>query len=196
MPELAYFDALMPILQKAMKHRHPILSACALDGRVDSGMIIWYMCLEPDTPASWLKKCATGRAAWFLPMPFLPPGLTVATRPLTMETELERLAGLAEIIYKASKIREGDLLIVHSNSGRNTVAIEMAELARKNGVRIAAVTSIQHSNSVPSRHPDGTKLMDVADLVIDNCGIPGDALVVTKDSDQRCGATSRWWVRR
>lgn len=190
MPELAYFDALMPILQKAMKTQASnieLLARWMAESIRDDHLVYVFGAGH----ASILAEEMCYRAGSLVPTnAILPPGLTVSTRPLTMETELERLAGLAEIIYKASKIREGDLLIVHSNSGRNTVAIEMAELAQKNGVRIAAVTSIQHSNSVPSRHPDGTKLMDVADLVIDNCGIPGDALVGYEDSDQRCGATS------
>jgi len=120
----------------------------------------------------------------------LPPGLTVNTRPLPMETEMERLPGLAAILFSAYKIQPGDILIVHSNSGRNTVAIEMAEIAKKAGIKVAALTSISHSQSVPSRHPGGVKLMDVADLVIDNCGIPGDAIVAFENFEQRCGATS------
>jgi len=118
------------------------------------------------------------------------PGLTLNTRPLTLETKLERLPGFAALIFEESGMQAGDLLVIHSNSGRNTVAIEMAETAKRYGVRVAALTSVAHSQSVSSRHPHGQKLMDVADLVIDNCGVPGDAVVAFKGFDQKSGATS------
>ncbi len=118
------------------------------------------------------------------------PGLTVNTRPVTLETEMERVSGLAGLILASSGICRGDLLIVHSNSGRNTVAIEMAEIAKEQGVRVVALTSVAHSTEVSSRHPKGYKLMDIADLVLDNCGIPGDAIVAFDGYDQKSGATS------
>jgi len=43
------------------------------------------------------------------------------------------------------------------------------------GVPLVAITSVRHSSSVESRHPSGRKLMDVADVVIDNGAPPGDA---------------------
>lgn len=117
------------------------------------------------------------RAGGLVPVvPIFGPGLTVNTRPATLETELERLPGYAALLLRASKISGDDLLIVHSNSGRNTAAIEMAEEAKRMGVFVIALTSLAHSRSVTSRHPQGYKLMDLADLVIDNCGVPGDAI--------------------
>lgn len=190
MAGLAYFEALMPVLQKSIDTQTQnikILAQWMADsikndhliyvfGAGHAGMIAEEMCY---------------RAGSLVPTnAILTPGLTVATRPLLMETELERLSGLAEIIFKASKISSGDVLIVHSNSGRNTVAIEMAEKAKEEGVKVVALTSVSHSNSVPSRHPKGIKLMDLADLVIDNCGVPGDAIVSFDDFDQCSGATS------
>ena len=190
MADLAYFEALMPVLQKAITTQTEnikILARWMADtikndhliyvfGAGHAGMIAEEMCY---------------RAGSLVPTnAVLPPGLTVNTRPLPMETEMERLPGLAAILFSAYKIQPGDILIVHSNSGRNTVAIEMAEIAKKAGIQVAALTSISHSQSVPSRHPGGVKLMDVADLVIDNCGIPGDAVVAFENFEQRCGATS------
>ena len=131
------------------------------------------------------------RAGGLVPVvPIMAPGLTLNVRPLTLETELERLQGYASLILEACKITGDDLLIVHSNSGRNTVAIEMAELAREKGVFVVALTSVAHSSAVTSRHPKGYKLMDVADLVLDNCGIPGDAICEIPGVDARVASTS------
>jgi len=190
MAGLAYFEALMPVLQKAISTQTQNIKILArwMADSIENDHLVYVFGAGH---ASMIAEEMCYRAGSLVPTnAILIPGLTVTTRPLTMETELERLTGLAEIIYKASKIRKGDLLIVHSNSGRNTVAIEMAETAKEAGVRIVALTSVSHSSNVESRHPNGVRLMDVADLVIDNCGIVGDAIVEYKEIEQRCGATS------
>jgi uncharacterized phosphosugar-binding protein len=66
----------------------------------------------------------------------------------------------------------------------------MAEEAKKRGIPVVALTSIAHSTSVTSRHPRGLKLMDIADYVIDNCGVIGDAVVPLEGTNQLSGSTS------
>ncbi|MFI6595514.1 sugar isomerase domain-containing protein [Nonomuraea sp. NPDC050536] len=87
---------------------------------------------------------------------------------------LERLTGLAEILVEDRGIAAGDVVIVASNSGRNAVPVEFAASCVARGAYVIAVTSLAHTRSVPSRAPSGHKLADVASLVIDNCGVPGD----------------------
>jgi uncharacterized phosphosugar-binding protein len=48
---------------------------------------------------------------------------------------------------------------------------------RKRGVPTIAICSLRHARSAPSRHPSGKNLVDVADVVLDNGGVPGDAAV-------------------
>jgi uncharacterized phosphosugar-binding protein len=91
--------------------------------------------------------------------------------------EIERIPGLAKIILDQHNITPDDLMIVVSNSGRNAMPVEMAELAKEAGLRVIAITSTEQSSMYPSRHPGGRKLMDIADLVIDNCVPPGDGLM-------------------
>jgi uncharacterized phosphosugar-binding protein len=43
---------------------------------------------------------------------------------------------------------------------------------------------------VASRHSSGKRLHEVADLVLDNCGEPGDAVVDVPGLNQRTGPTS------
>jgi uncharacterized phosphosugar-binding protein len=131
------------------------------------------------------------RAGGLVPVvPIFAPGLVTFTHPVTLETELERLSGYATLLLDSCKISSQDLLILHSNSGRNTVVIEMAEEAKKRGISVIALTSVAHCQSVTSRHPRGMKLIDLADYVIDNCGVVGDAAVRLEGSDQFTGPTS------
>jgi uncharacterized phosphosugar-binding protein len=187
---LAYFDHLLPILQKAIESQEDTLKAVAekmADVIADDHMIYVFGAGH----AGIISEEMFYRAGGLVPVvPIFAPGLVTFTRPATLETELERLSGYASLLLNACKVGDRDLLIVHSNSGRNTVAIEMAEEARKRGIRVVALTSVAHSSSVISRHPAGLKLMDVADYVIDNCGVVGDAVVPLNGTDQYSGSTS------
>ncbi|TDE08129.1 sugar isomerase domain-containing protein [Jiangella asiatica] len=87
------------------------------------------------------------------------------------------------------EVGAGDALLIASQSGRNGAIVEMASRARELGVYVAAVLSRQHSRAVPSRHPSGLRLGDLADDVIDNHGPVGDAAVVLPNGD-RSGAVS------
>lgn len=90
---------------------------------------------------------------------------------------LERLPGYAERLLATEPLSSGDLLIVISNSGRNAVPVEAALIGRERGLKVAAITSVAHSQSQPPNHASGKRLFEVADVVIDNCGVPGDAVL-------------------
>jgi len=101
----------------------------------------------------------------------------------------ERLPGYAALILDTYPVRAGDLMVVISNSGRNALPVEMAMCARERKMKVVGITSLEHSRSVTSRLPGGERLFEVCDVVIDNCGTAGDAVVeVAKDT--WVGATS------
>jgi uncharacterized phosphosugar-binding protein len=68
-------------------------------------------------------------------------------------------------------------MVIVSNSGRNAVPVEMAMLAQEHGIYTIAITSLEHSRSVTSRHSSGKRLFEFADLVIDNCVPKGDGML-------------------
>ena len=87
----------------------------------------------------------------------------------------ERLPGYAKILLDSYPVSARNLLILVSNSGRNELTVEMALEAKARGIRTIAITSLAHSLSAAPRTTSGLRLCEVADLVIDNCGRPGDA---------------------
>ncbi len=91
--------------------------------------------------------------------------------------EIERVPGLAKIIWDQHKISPDDIIFVISNSGRNAMPIEMAQIAKQKGLKVIAITSLEQSAKYPSRHPSGQKLMDLADLVLDNRVPSGDGVM-------------------
>ena len=130
----------------------------------------------------------TGGLAVINPIFF--PGFMLNTRPITMTSQLERLDGLGKILVKENRLKEGDVLIIHSVSGRNNVPVEMAEEAKALGVKTIAVTNIAYSSAVTSRHPSGKRLFEVCDIVIDNKGCVGDAAVTLEGLPEKIGPTS------
>lgn len=130
----------------------------------------------------------TGGLAVINPIFF--PGFMLNTRPITMTSQLERLPGLGKIILEQNHVSEGDLLILHSVSGRNTVPVDMALEAKRLGVTTVCITNISYSNAVTSRHPSGKRLFEVCDLVIDNCGDVGDAAITLDGLAEKIGPTS------
>ena len=190
MSSLEYFEAMMPILERAMDSQQGVIRDVAshMADVIAGGDLIYVFGAGH---AGIMAEELSYRAGGLVPIvPIFAPGLTTTVRPLTLETKLERMTGYAALLLEECGITGDDMLIVHSNSGRNTVAIELAEGARERGIAVAALTSVSHSTSVTSRHPKGYRLMDVADFVIDNCGVPGDAVVELPGFSQRTGSTS------
>jgi uncharacterized phosphosugar-binding protein len=90
---------------------------------------------------------------------------------------IERVEGLAETILANFELRPPDVMIVFSVGGLSAVPIEMAHGARRRGLPVIAVTSVEHSLGGSPTHSSGTRLLDHADVVIDLCTPLGDALV-------------------
>lgn len=118
--------------------------------------------------------------------PIFGPGITALDiKPTTISSAMEQMPGYARVILDNSRIKAGDVLILVSVSGRNSVPVEMAQLAHERGIKVIGVTSREYSEAVSSRHPSGMKMYDFADIVLDNKAPKGDAVLESKDVPQR-----------
>jgi len=102
----------------------------------------------------------------------------------------ERCEGYAKQLLDWYDPPAGSVVVIISNSGRNALGIEMALECRARDIKTIAITSLAHSESVSARHPSGKRLFEIADLVIDNCGVPGDAVIEVEGLPGRICATS------
>jgi uncharacterized phosphosugar-binding protein len=114
------------------------------------------------------------------------------TRPLdeVLDPTLERDPGVARELLGLYDVRQEDAFVIVSNSGRNGSTVEMALAAREGGFPVVAVTSLDHSREVSSRHPSGKRLFEVADVVIDNAAPFGDAVLELDGSVRVCAVSS------
>ncbi|MEO7979555.1 MAG: SIS domain-containing protein [Sporichthyaceae bacterium] len=105
-------------------------------------------------------------------------------------TRLEPLSGLGEAILDDEPIGPNDVLVVISNSGGNAACVEMARAAIARGIPTIALTSLQHATAAAARSGSGPRLHDIADVVLDNRGRPGDACADLEGLDVAVGPTS------
>ncbi|MBI3957532.1 MAG: SIS domain-containing protein [Chloroflexi bacterium] len=103
---------------------------------------------------------------------------------------LEHVEGLAAVILRNFVLTPPDSFIIFSNSGVNEVVVDMALEVKKLGLPVMAVVSVDHCAGSAARHSSGQKLLDVADLVIDNCTPAGDALVTIPGLEDPVGPGS------
>jgi len=130
------------------------------------------------------------RAGGLVPVnAILTPALSLPpTAPLS--TFGERQEGLAKTILDNQIVGSEDVMIIASNSGRNAVPVEMAMEARERGMKVIGLTAMEFSKSVTSRHKSGKKLYDLADVVLDSCSVPGDAVMSMEGLESKFGPTS------
>lgn len=128
------------------------------------------------------------RAGGLAPVcPILFSGLMLHESAL-ISTQLERTSGLASEILKRYPLTKNDLMFIFSNSGVNAVPVEAALTAKAIGMKTIAIMSLAYAMSIDTGKR--TKLYEVADLVIDNHGQPGDAIIDITDSGLRGGPVS------
>lgn len=97
--------------------------------------------------------------------------------PEILTRELERDHTVAKRVYDLAPVRPQDAFVLISSSGVNGSIVEMATLVKERGHPLIALTSLRHSQAMPSRHPSGRKLLDLADVVLDNGAPYGDAVL-------------------
>jgi uncharacterized phosphosugar-binding protein len=102
----------------------------------------------------------------------------------------EQVEGFGEIILDYWKVTPGDVLLVISNSGRNAGPIEVAMKGQERKIPVISIVSDAYVKGTKSRHSSRKNLVDFSDVVIDNCGLLGDALVKLEGLKQPMGPTS------
>ena len=85
-------------------------------------------------------------------------------------SRLEKMSGIAAEAFRRQGVKDGDMVVVISASGKNAAPVEMLRAAKA-----AGVTTVAISSSAYRAH--GATLLDEADVPID-CKVPyGDAVI-------------------
>ncbi len=116
--------------------------------------------------------------------------LIVGPNGLRQSLHLEKTPGYAEQILRNFAFGPKDVMVVISTSGIREVIVEMAEGARRRGLRVIGVVSRAHCDQAKPAHPSGKKLPDVCDLVLDNGTPVGDSLLELEGTAGKTGPFS------
>jgi len=86
----------------------------------------------------------------------------------------------------------GDVVLVGTNAGTDAGTVQVALAAREAGCIVVGLTCVSYERwpEVVVEHPDGGKLIDIADIVIDVGGVIGDGVIELEGLDTAVGPTS------
>jgi len=122
------------------------------------------------------------RLMWFSPTgPASAPGLLLIERKENY---------VVDGFLRYQPLRKGDVLIVYSHGGLNAAPVEAALYAKDLGITVVAITSMTNQATSTAIHSSGKKLSDIADVSIDNCVPPEDALVPLEGLKEKVAAAS------
>lgn len=103
---------------------------------------------------------------------------------------LERTEGYVQNTLLSYNLTSEDTMLLFSHGGLNAAAIEVALAGKKAGAAVVAVTSMANYRVNKATHSSGKKLADLADVVIDNCVRPEDALITVPGYAEPVAAAS------
>ncbi|MFI1796828.1 SIS domain-containing protein [Streptomyces sp. NPDC020379] len=171
-----FFDAAIGLLRRVRdEEAEHIATAGSMlaDAVAAGGRIFVFGAGHSSLPAQDVVYRAGGLA--LVNLLAVPGVIGLDVMPATLGSALERVDGLAGAVLDTSPARAGDVLVIISLSGRNSLPVEMAMNARALGLRVVGVTSLSYAEHTRSRHTSGTFLKDHCDLVIDSKIGIGDA---------------------
>ncbi|MBZ4323911.1 SIS domain-containing protein [Streptomyces huiliensis] len=171
-----FFDAAIELLRRARDEEAEHIAAAAhliADTVADGGRIFVFGAGHSSIAAQDVVYRAGGLA--LVNLLAVPGTVGVDVTPATLGSALERVDGLAGAVLDTSPVQAGDVLVVISLSGRNSLPVEMAMNARALGLKVVGVTSLAYAEHTKSRHVSGTFLKDHCDIVVDSKIGVGDA---------------------
>lgn len=192
---LTYFDRTLALLQRLRDTQLPAITQAAelCADRISQGGLVFLfgaghsrMMCEEMTPR---QGCFPGFVA-LVEHALSDHSAIVGANGLRAPLHLEKYEGYAEEILRGYRFGPHDTFIVISTSGIRPVIVEMALGAKARGLPVIGVLSTEHCRGSQSGHSSGAKLIDVADIVIDNQCPPGDCVVEVEGLEWRTGPTS------
>lgn len=107
------------------------------------------------------------------------------------------LHGILEVVPDVGKtfarhidFQKNDCFFIISNSARNALHLELADYAKNLGVKVILITDEETAKTSKNLNSNGYNLHGIADVVIDNCGFPGDCSINLANTDIAVGPTS------
>lgn len=192
---LTYFERTVALLEQLRDTQQEALdqaAAICTDSIANGGLVFLFgnghsrMMCEEMTPR---QGCFVGWVA-MVELAVSNHAAIVGNNGLRTALHLEKYEGYAEEILKSFRFGPHDAMVIISTSGLRPLIVEMAMGAKNRGLPVVGIVSRKHSETAPAGHPSGKKLIDLADVVIDNQCPPGDCVMEMEGLEWRTGPTS------
>lgn len=192
---LTYFDKTLALLQQLRDTQMEALDRAATicTNSIASGGLVFLfgnghsrMMCEEMTPR---QGCFVGWVA-LVELALSNHANIVGTNGLRAPLHLEKYEGYAEEILKGFHFGPHDAMIVISTSGIRPVIVEMAQGAKNRGLPVIGILSKKHCEEAVPSHSSGKKLIDIADVILDNQCPPGDCVHELDGMQWRTGPAS------
>lgn len=111
-----------------------------------------------------------------------------------LKSRVERAPGIGQIAMRSHTFNPGEVMLIVSHVGVNSVTIDAAQEAKRLGLYVVGIESREICDALPRdhavRHPDGFNLHEIADVTID-AHIPyGDAVIEIPGAMQKVAPIS------
>lgn len=166
----SYYATALSMLDRAREKNLPVIRALApvIGASLAQGGVLHTF---GSGHSEMIAKEIIGRAGGLMPVTgMIDPGYGFS------ENVIGYGARLAQRYDHHYELRAGETIIVISNSGKNASPIEVALHAKKKGLTVVGLTSLAMSTTAKTVHPGGQNLHAIADHVLDNLGVTGDAI--------------------
>jgi uncharacterized phosphosugar-binding protein len=192
---LMFFERAMSLLQDLKRTQATVIQQAAelCAERIGRGGLVFLfgnghsrMMCEEMTPR---QGCYPGFVA-LVELALSNHAAIVGANGLRAPLYLENYEGYAEQILRSFKFGRQDAFIVISTSGIRPVIVEAAMGAQQRRLPVIAIVSKAHCEQAKAAHSSGKKLIDCADLIIDNQCPPGDCVVELEGLEWRTGPVS------
>ncbi|NLZ75347.1 MAG: sugar isomerase domain-containing protein [Erysipelotrichia bacterium] len=184
-----YFEIMQGVVQKAYDTQGPkimeaakLLAECTKNGGLINLFGSGHSSLVTED-VFWRAACMANTHAIF-------ESAVAGINEITKTSKLEKIEGIGQIIVQYNRVEKPDVMICVSNSGNNAATIDVALECKGRGVPVIAFTNPTYADKLATHHSSGKKLKDIADVVIDNCSLYGDAAVKLDGLITKVGATS------
>lgn len=192
---LDFFDRALSLLEKLRRTQAGVIQQAAVlcAERIARGGLVFLfgnghsrMLCEEMTPR---QGCFPGFVA-LVELALSNHASIVGANGLRAPLYLENYEGYAEQILRSFRFGKNDAFIIVSTSGIRPVVVEMAMGAQRRGMPVIAILSKSHCEQAEAAHSSGKKLIDLADIAIDNQCPPGDCVVQLAGLDWPTGPAS------
>lgn len=95
------------------------------------------------------------------------------------------IPGFADFVLGRANVLPEDVIMIGSVSGYNYFPVDLALKANGMGCATVAITTVDYSEKLTSKHPSGKRLFEACTYCLDNCSNYGDTLVEVPSLGQR-----------